>query len=189
MVKAASGRQRSGGDHLTKRSDLTRARHGFAEPKDLLIVEDETFDADRLRATLHVMFGYEMQVRRASTLGSALDCVIERKPDLIFLDDILKPNDTAMSTIPFLRRCGYEGPLIVISGQVTRKRRSELLSAGAAEVIHKDDVDSVAITEALTKVLDALGCADDEADAANASSAPHADGSGDDETAQTSAKK
>lgn len=49
------------------------------------MVEDENFDADRLRATLHIMFGYGIEVRRAKTLGSApLDAVIERKPEMIF---------------------------------------------------------------------------------------------------------
>ena len=95
------------------------------------------------------MFGYNLAVRRAKTLGSALDCVIECKPDLVFLDDILPPSDTASNTIPFLRRCGYEGPIIVVSGEMTRRRRQELTAAGAADVMHKDDLDSVRVSEAL----------------------------------------
>lgn len=142
----------SGGDFLEHKSDLTKSRHGGVSVKDVLIIEDENFDADRLRATLHVMFGYGLQVRRAKTLGSALDCVIERRPELVFLDDILKPSDNATQTIPFLRRCGYDGPIIVVSGQVTRNRRAELSSAGAIDVIHKDDVDSVRIAEALQRI-------------------------------------
>jgi CheY-like chemotaxis protein len=109
------------------------------------------FDADRLRATLHIMFGYTLEVRRARTLGSALDCVIERQPELIFLDDYLKPSDNATHTIPFLRRCGYTGPIIVVSGQVDRLRRAMLVKAGAVDVIHKDDLDSVRIAEALAR--------------------------------------
>ena len=62
---------------------------------------------------------------------------------------ILPPSDTASTTIPFLRRCGYEGPIIVVSGEMTRSRRQELMVAGASDVIHKDDIDSVRISEAL----------------------------------------
>jgi CheY-like chemotaxis protein len=143
----------AGGDFLARKSNLTKSRSDMPAPADLLIVDDDTFDADRLRATLHLMFGYDISVRRARTLGSALDCVIERQPELIFLDDILKPSDTATNTVPFLRRCGYEGPIIIVSGMVDRQRRAELAAAGAADVIHKDDLDSVRVAEALTRVF------------------------------------
>jgi len=94
-----------------------------------------------------------VQVRRATTLGNALDCVIERQPEIIFLDDYLKPADTASATIPFLRRCGYEGPIVIVSSMVTQKRRGELMGEGADDMIHKDDLDSVRIAEALTRVF------------------------------------
>ena len=140
---------RMGSEFLARKSDLTRMRQNIPGLKDVLIVDDNNFDADSLRASLNMMFGYALTLRRAKTLGSALDCVIERKPDLIFLDDILPPSDTASTTIPFLRRCGYEGPIIVVSGEMTRMRRQVLMMAGAADVLHKDDLDSVRISEAL----------------------------------------
>lgn len=130
-----------------------RAREGLPTLTDVLIVEDETFDAERLTATLRVMFGYDLDVRRAATLASALDRVIEKKPEIVFLDDILKPSDDASQSIPYIRRAGYEGPIVVVSGQVTRTRRATLLGAGATDVIHKDDVDSVRVAEALLRVF------------------------------------
>ena len=142
----------TGGNFLAKKSDMTKSRKGLPDVSDFLIVEDENFDADRLRATLHIMFGYTIQVRRAKTLGSALDAVIERRPELVFLDDYLKPSDNATQTIPFLRRCGYEGPIVVVSGAVDRHRRTTLIKAGAIDVIHKDDLDSVRVAEALERV-------------------------------------
>lgn len=153
--ETASG---AGSEFLARKSDLTRMRQRIPGLKDVLIVDDNSFDADSLRANLNMMFGYGLTLRRAKTLGSALDCVIERKPDLIFLDDILPPSDTASTTLPFLRRCGFEGPIIIVSGEMTRMRRQEMLNAGAADVIHKDDLDSVRISEALSKAykMDAL---------------------------------
>jgi CheY-like chemotaxis protein len=142
-----------GGDHLARRSDLTKSRQGLPALTDALIVEDENFDAERLRATLRVIFGYGLEVRRAATLGAALDCVLEKKPDIVFLDDYLKPNDTAAETIPFLRRAGFEGPIVVVSGMIDKKRRAELLAAGAEDTIHKDDLDSVRVAEALVRVF------------------------------------
>ena len=151
MIEEEKGR---GGTFLTRKSDVTKSQQATARPNDILIVEDENFDADRLRAALHIIFGYGIEVRRARTLGSALDCVIERHPQLIFLDDYLKPSDNATQTIPFLRHCGYAGPIIVVSGQVDRLRRAMLVKAGAIDVIHKDDLDSVRIAEALARVAE-----------------------------------
>ena len=152
-AKAGSG---TGSDFLARKSDLTRMRQRIPGLKDVLIVDDNNFDADSLRASLNMMFGYALTLRRAKTLGSALDCVIERRPDLVFLDDILPPSDTASTTIPFLRRCGYVGPIIVVSGEMSRTRRQLLLAADAVDVIHKDDLDSVRISEAL-KIAYQLG--------------------------------
>lgn len=150
MATASSG---SGGDFLERKSGVNRARGDLPEFKDVVVVDDEAIDADRLFATLRIMFGYDVGVRRASTAGRAVDLVIEHTPDIVFLDDILKPSDDAVHTIPFLRRAGYNGPIVVISGQVTRSRRSTLMGAGATDVIHKDDVDSVRLTEVLHRIF------------------------------------
>jgi CheY-like chemotaxis protein len=145
----ATGFISCGGDHLAKKCELVRARARLGIFKDILIVDDETLDAERLSATLRVLFGYETQIRWASTLGDAVDRVIEQKPCVLFLDDILKPSATASQAIPLLRDAGYAGPIVVVSGQVTHPRRSSLLADGASDVIHKDDVDSVRVAEAL----------------------------------------
>ena len=145
--------QKTGGDFLAKKSDVNKLRTDLPSLNDVLVVEDETLDAERLKATLRVMFGYDLEVRCASTAAGAVDCVMERQPDLVFLDDILKPSDNATQTIPFLRRANYTGPIIVISSQVTRNRRKELLDVGANDVIHKDDVDSVELAQSMIRVL------------------------------------
>lgn len=141
-----------GGKHLDKKSALAKARQDLPVYKDILIVEDEPLDAHRLQATLRTIFGYDVAVRRATTLGKALDEVIQKQPDIIFLDDHLKPKDNASETIPFLRRCNYAGPIVVVSGLLDKRRRAELTRAGAVEAIHKDDLDSSSIEEAIVKV-------------------------------------
>ncbi len=139
----------TGGDILSDRNITSQVKQHLPPIEDVLIVEDENFDAKRLEATLHLVLGRQIEVRRAATLGAALDFIIERHPDLVFLDDYLKPSDTAMQTLPFLRHAGFEGPIIVVSGEVDRLRRSELRKAGAVDAIHKDDLDSARVTEAL----------------------------------------
>ena len=143
----------SGGDFLERKSHVTKLRQSLPELRDVLIVDDDPSDANRLKATLRVLFGYQLEVRLAATLASAVDSVLKKQPDLVFLDDILKPSDNASDTIPFLRHAKYAGPIVVVSGQVTRARQSSLVASGATDVIHKDDVDSVRLAEAMVRVF------------------------------------
>jgi DNA-binding response OmpR family regulator len=142
----------TGADYLVRQSGLSKSRKDLPKLDDILIVEDEALDADRLVATLRSMFGYALEVRRARTLNSALDLVLARAPSLVLLDDFLKPSDTAVDSIPMLRRAGFGGPIVVISGHVDRHRRAELLAMGADDTIHKDDLDSGAISELLVRL-------------------------------------
>ena len=52
---------------------------------------------------------------------------------------------------PSCAAAGYDGPIIVVSGAVTQARRSRLIAGGASDVIHKDDVDSVRLAEAVDR--------------------------------------
>ena len=149
----ATSNSPTGGDILSRRNEASWSKQALPSLKDILIVEDETFDADRLKATLSVVLGRDTNLRLAPTLALALDCVLEAVPDMIFLDDYLKPNDTATQTIPLLRRAGYEGPIVVISGEVDRKREAELRAIGAAAAVHKENVDSGSVTEALNRAF------------------------------------
>ena len=150
MTVSSSG---SGGDFLAKKSEVIKLRQQLPALRHVLIIEDESFDADRLTATLRVIFGYDIEVRHADTLNKGLDFVLQKVPELIFLDDVLKPSDNAADSIPILRRAEYEGPIVVISGRVTTKRAFDLKDVGATDVIHKDDVDSVRLGEALIRVF------------------------------------
>lgn len=150
MTRASAS---SGGDYLAERNDASSTRGRLPRISEVVIVEDETIDADQLRAILNLMFGYGLKVRRANTLGSALDCVIERQPDVVFLDDNLQPPDRADHSIPYLRRAGFTGPIIVVSGEVTRQRGAVLKSIGADYVVHKDELNSTQAAAALTAVF------------------------------------
>ena len=64
----------TGSQFLNRKSELAKARlRNKLVFNDILIVEDEAMDADRLKATLRVMFGYDLELRRAATLGGAID--------------------------------------------------------------------------------------------------------------------
>lgn len=145
----------TGADYLVEKSDLARSSNVVPQLKDILIVEDENLPGDRLTATLRTMFGYDVEVRRAKTLAIALDLILAKKPELILLDDILKPTDTALDSLPLIRHAGFKGPVVIVSGQVDRHRRAELLEKGADDTINKDDLDSTAISKILQRLAKA----------------------------------
>lgn len=148
----APGSNSCGGSFLARRSDLVKSRaENRSAPPDVLVIEDESIDAERLMATLRVLLGYDHEIRWTSTLGDAVDRVIERIPDIVFLDDALKPSSDAAQVIPLLRGAGFSGPIIIISGKMTHARRTHLLASGACDAIDRDDVDSVRVGEALAR--------------------------------------
>lgn len=138
-------------EHLQRHCDGANVRHGHSHFDDILIIEDEAFDADRIKATLHIMFGYDIAIRHASSLDRAIDAVIERKPQVVLLDDVLPPNENAVQTIAFLRKAGYEGPIVIVSDRASRLRSAQLLAVGAIDAIHKDNLDTVRLGEALAR--------------------------------------
>ena len=71
--------------------------------KNFLIIDDNTFDIGHLRAVLHMVRGYEIDVRSATSAKEALQAVRERAPDVVFADH-LSATDTAFSTMERLRK-------------------------------------------------------------------------------------
>jgi DNA-binding response OmpR family regulator len=148
----SSGSRGTGADFLVLKSDLAKTRKELPSYKDILIVEDENKDANRLIATLRGMFGYDLDVRRAKTLSVALEMVLKQPPELVLLDDYLGPSDTAADSIPMIRRAGFAGSIVVISGALDRDRKAALIARGATDTIHKDELNSVAIAAVLTRI-------------------------------------
>lgn len=144
----------SGGDFLTEKSNVTQAKQKLLpELNDIVMVEDEGFDARRLTATLNIILKRDCTIRVAKTLGNAIDEVLERSPDMMFLDDYLQPNDSALDTIPMVRRAGYTGPIIVVSGEWDRERAIALKKAGASDSMHKENINSVELGAMLVRAF------------------------------------
>ena len=121
--------------------------------RTVLIVDDKTSEASILKARLHLVLGYDIAVVHAKSLGQALDSARAGLwPDVILLDDVLPPADRAPSSIAFLRKAGHRCPVIVVGGQITAAIGQAAKAAGAADVIHKDDLDTERLTEALCRL-------------------------------------
>ena len=155
MAKANSRNTRNSGDHLVLRSDVAQAKQSkLPDLNDVVIVEDETFDAKRLSAILNLVIGRQATLRIAQSMNEAIDAVLQSPPDLMFLDDYLEPSDLALDTIPMVRRVGYRGPIVVISGELDRERLVELKKAGASGAVHKDELNSVDLGAMLVRIFE-----------------------------------
>jgi DNA-binding NarL/FixJ family response regulator len=151
-------RNSSGGEFLARRSDVVQGKNEVLPTlRDIVLVEDFAADADRLRALLHIVLGRDVKIRIAKSLDKAIDAVLELTPDLMVLDDYLEPSDSALDTIPMVRRAGYAGPIIVLSGELDRGRTIALKNAGASGTIHKDNVNSVELGDLLVQVFSKSG--------------------------------
>jgi two-component system CheB/CheR fusion protein len=119
--------------------------------KNFLIIDDNPFDVGHLRAVLHMVCGYNVDIREVNTARDAVEAVKARSPEVVFTDH-LSPKDTAFATLLKLRQVGYDGPIVVVTGLADRLKHKELLEAGAADVVVKDDLDSQRLAATLAKI-------------------------------------
>ncbi len=143
---------RTGRDFLEKRSELGKRFQAAVLPLDVLVVEDRESDLRLILSSLRIVLGATSTLRSAASRGAMQDAVKLQSPNLIFLDDLLQ-YDRAELTIPALKAAGYHGAVIIISGLVTRTRLVELNRLGVVDVIHKDDLNSSRLKEAVLKSL------------------------------------
>ena len=113
---------------------------------------DAAVDAEHLTATLRVLLGYNVPIR-ACSLGAALSSLDEHRPAHVFIADMGCPSLDAASTTAELRRAGYDGLVIVVCNDGSHASRTRLISGGANDVIHKDDLCSARIAEAFGRAL------------------------------------
>ena len=146
----------TGAEYLVEKSDLARLSKEMPKFRDIVVFEDERLDSDRLLATLRTIYGYEIEVRRARTLTSGIDLLLAKLPDLVMLDDYMGPTDRADDALPLIRRAGFMGPIVVVSGELNRHRRTQLLRLGVADAINKDDLDSGSIGKVLLQLAERL---------------------------------
>ncbi len=142
-----------GTDHMRARSELAKRMRTLPRLDRFLIIDDEISDAKWLVSSLKLVCGHGIDIRHVRSLGTALDALKAAIPQLLFLDDRISPVDTATNTIPFIRRAGYAGPIVVVSGSMTRRRASELIRQGAASMIHKDDIESARVAALLIELF------------------------------------
>lgn len=142
-----------GTDHMRSRSALAKQMRELPRLERFLIIDDELADAKWLVSSLKLVCGHDIAVEHVRSLGTALDALKNAHPQLLFLDDHISPVDNATNTIPFIRRAGYAGPIVVISGSMTRQRATDLTRHGATAFVHKDDIESARVATLLIEIF------------------------------------
>lgn len=145
----------TGRDYLLKRSRLAKRLGEMATFDRIQIVDDDQFDADVLAGNLRKILGREIVIDIVRSINALHKKWSEALPDLVFLDDRLGHTGNALTTLPLIRKIGFQGPVIVVSGMMTRQRRTAVMQAGAFETLHKDDFETLSLIEILLRVLDA----------------------------------
>lgn len=149
MLSAAS----SGNDIIGSKSALMRQLAKLPALHRIAIIEDQELDAQHLIATLNLLLGRDVSIAHYRNMPAALAGMRRVKPDLIFLDDHLPPLDHAESSMRSLARFSIDAPVVIFSGELTRRRRIELMRLEPLALIDKDDIDTLAIGNILLRLL------------------------------------
>ena len=139
----------SGPDYLRRRSRAALAFQTVPPLGAVLIVTGSGTLAAACTGVLRVLFGYDLHVQTRSTLGAALDAMLADKPGLLLLGVTDGAGPASPINLAIIRRFGYGGPILVLADDVGLAQRHELLAAGAADVIDRDEIEAARLAEAL----------------------------------------
>jgi PAS domain S-box-containing protein len=105
-------------------------------PISVLVIDDN--DDDALLIATHLRRGgIELTYERAETLGSVVEALAGRPPDIVICDYNL-PGFSAQDALRVLRESGLDASFIVVSGAVGEETAAAIMKAGAHDFILKD---------------------------------------------------
>jgi DNA-binding response OmpR family regulator len=142
-----------GRDFLEHRSRVNKAAAALGPISRVLVVEDKPSDAALLVFNLQRIVGDKTAIEVATTERDLAAALKRPMPELLFLDDLIDRRVSANKTVPLIRRAGYTGPIIVVAAVMTRERSLELLRLSVSDVVHKDDLTSTRLREAILRVM------------------------------------
>jgi hypothetical protein len=149
----ATSNPRVGTEFLTRRSWLIKHSGNATLISDAVIVDDSSLDTDRLATALRMVLGRDTSIRSGKTIEDMVALMRNGHPDLLLIDDNLNQLQKAETTLSRARAVGYHGPVIILSGLLTRQRVIQLARLEPIDIIHKDDLDSSRLREAMLKFI------------------------------------
>ena len=101
--------------------------------KRILIVDDDPTIRDVL-GEIVTTFGYEALISESAK--EAVATLVKGGVDLIFLD-LSMPEITGDRLLDFIRKKGFDTPVIVVSAHVDDTIRAQILESGVSAIIQK----------------------------------------------------
>lgn len=101
----------------------------------LFVIDDHALFRNGMERLLEDVPGFTI-CGQTATVSDALERIPEAAPDIILLDVDLG-SERGLQLFPFLRSCGYQGKVLVVTGGVTDLEAVQLIQAGASGILHK----------------------------------------------------
>ncbi|NNF06891.1 MAG: hybrid sensor histidine kinase/response regulator [Candidatus Eisenbacteria bacterium] len=116
----------------------------------VLCIDDDPVDAKLLHRALKHLPDFHVEFIHVQNSELAHQILLEDPTDFVFLDYFLA-GETGLEILSFIREKGYEGPVIMVTGQDSQKTAADLISAGADDYIPKSDLNNSTLGRAIRK--------------------------------------
>ena len=126
-----------------------------AQPLRILFVDDEEFEVRLFERRLKLSLRLPYELSYCASVECATDRLRRNAPDLLLLDNMIPPYRGYAETLPLIRDCGYRGPVVLISGNITPEAIAGPLRDDLAGVLDKNCIDR----NTLSRVLRETGLA------------------------------
>jgi two-component system cell cycle sensor histidine kinase/response regulator CckA len=115
----------------------------------LLLIEDDTNDADLFLEHLHDVPGPRLRISHVTSLEEALIRLARVQDiDLIVLD-LLLPDAQGLAPIERIHRAAPRIPIVVLSGIADDELGQRAIQAGAQDFLHKNDLHAASLARSL----------------------------------------
>jgi len=142
----------SGARVLARRAELERLKQQLPRFENFLIVDDSETVTRTIQAVLHAWYGFEVDIVAARSAELGLQATQSVTPDLLFLSDLIEAGGAATDNIPYLRRGGFDGAIVVVTQDYNRRRCHALETLGATAVMQRDSLSTLDLGELLVRL-------------------------------------
>ncbi|MHC5064236.1 MAG: response regulator [Planctomycetota bacterium] len=124
----------------------------MAESLRILAVEDDVGDGEILRLNLDDVADWEVDFQRVASSQEALLAIAERDTDAVFVDYNLGA-ENGIDVLKALRRSGYQGPLVFLTGMGDEQVAVDAFHGGADDYLPKGSLCSSGLQRAVTNAI------------------------------------
>lgn len=128
---------------------------GASRQSRILVVEDNSGDAELVRAVLEQNVESSIEIAQSNRLTDAIRRIAVERFDLIVLDLGL-PDSKGFETLERILAVAASIPIIVLTGQEDPDLAEKLIGRGAKECLCKNNVSGELLVHAITRCMKSL---------------------------------